>query len=338
MARVGIDLDGVLYDFSGSVFRYLKHIDHDIVERIPTAPESERWEFYEDWGMTLHEFLEHVSNGVDAGIIFTGPARPGSAEALHWLQMEGHTVVIVTDRRSGTPGKAEENTREWLAENNIPFDELHFDSDKTAYNCDWFIEDKIANYDALVAADVSVALVDRPWNQADDKVRNRVDGVREFARIVIDLEDYTPELPDEPVPFLPAGEVRTVSATGGEKGVKLARFDLIPSQPLWDLAELYGVGAMKYEDRNWEKGYEWSKSYQALLRHLLLWWMGEEHDHELSTLSTQAGGAPVSHLSSVIWHAIALQYFDSNEEYGSYDDRPINCITQFEGHLKEEAS
>jgi hypothetical protein len=45
--------------------------------------------------------------------------------------------------------------------------------------------------------------------------------------------------------------------TGGVKGQKLARFDLIPVNPLWELAEHFGRGAQKYADRNFERGYDW---------------------------------------------------------------------------------
>ncbi|MHA2642857.1 MAG: RNA-guided endonuclease TnpB family protein [bacterium JZ-2024 1] len=43
--------------------------------------------------------------------------------------------------------------------------------------------------------------------------------------------------------------------TGGEKSQKDARFDLIPPAALWALAEHYGMGILKYAERNWERGY-----------------------------------------------------------------------------------
>jgi hypothetical protein len=44
-------------------------------------------------------------------------------------------------------------------------------------------------------------------------------------------------------------EVRVVDPnTGGEKGAKLARFDLLPPGPLHHVAELYGKGAQKYAE------------------------------------------------------------------------------------------
>ena len=88
--------------------------------------------------------------------------------------------------------------------------------------------------------------------------------------------------------------------TGGEKGSKLARFSLIPTEFLWELACHYGRGARKYADRNWEKGYNWSLSVDALERHLAQWKLRETHDAETGT----------HHLVAVAWHACALFVFD----------------------------
>ena len=38
-------------------------------------------------------------------------------------------------------------------------------------------------------------------------------------------------------------ENRTTSSTGGEKGVKLERYDLVPVRPLEELARRDGIGA-----------------------------------------------------------------------------------------------
>lgn len=87
--------------------------------------------------------------------------------------------------------------------------------------------------------------------------------------------------------------------TGGEKGRKLARFDLIPTGPLTALAEHYGRGARKYADRNWERGYQWSLTYAAMMRHAVAFWGGEDLDPET--------GSP--HIIAVAWHAFALAEF-----------------------------
>lgn len=107
-------------------------------------------------------------------------------------------------------------------------------------------------------------------------------------------------------------EVMTKSESGGKKGVKIQAFDLIPVGPLWELAKVYGKGAEKYSERNWEKGYEFSKSYAALMRHANLFWNRENYDNETG----------VHHMASVAFHALALIHYSINQQYQQFDNRP----------------
>jgi hypothetical protein len=108
----------------------------------------------------------------------------------------------------------------------------------------------------------------------------------------------------------PNGETRvTNEKTGGQKGQKLARMDLVPVQPLWELAEHYGKGAKKYSDNNWRKGVAWSLNYSAALRHLALFWKGEDIDPE--TLS--------QHVIAAAWHCFALAEY--SRTHPELDDR-----------------
>lgn len=111
---------------------------------------------------------------------------------------------------------------------------------------------------------------------------------------------------------LDEGEVRVTNAdTGGQKGRKRARFDLLPADALRQVAEHYGIGAEKYEDRNWERGYEWSLSFGAMMRHAWAWWAGEDYDPETGS----------HHLAAVVFHALAgLTFMDTHPEL---DDRPL---------------
>lgn len=106
-------------------------------------------------------------------------------------------------------------------------------------------------------------------------------------------------------------EIRTVSPTGGEKGVKPERFDLIPVEALSSIARLYGVGAKKYAAHNWRRGYDWSKSYAAMMRHANLFWSGEDIDPET--------GEP--HMAAVAFHAMTLIVF--MQEQREFDDRYV---------------
>lgn len=135
-------------------------------------------------------------------------------------------------------------------------------------------------------------------------------------------------------------EVRTTSSTGGQKGTKLARFDLIPVGPLRELAEHFGKGAAKYDDNQWRKGYEWSKSYAALQRHLNAFWDGEDYDvcpegddgcafvdmdgNEFPTSYTEHGRTCFNHtgshhMAAAAWHTFALLEF--KDRFPQHDDR-----------------
>jgi hypothetical protein len=115
-------------------------------------------------------------------------------------------------------------------------------------------------------------------------------------------------------------ETRVVDPkTGGAKGAKLARFSLIPWSIVREVAEHFGRGARKYEDRNWERGYAWSLSHDALHRHLEAFWNGEDIDHDPS-LYVEGETHLSRHIIAVAWHALVLAYF-SRYNVGT-DDRP----------------
>jgi hypothetical protein len=109
----------------------------------------------------------------------------------------------------------------------------------------------------------------------------------------------------------PSGEIRAKDAsTGGEKGRKPAQFALLPWDALWAVAEHYGRGAKKYSPRNWERGYPWSWSFDALQRHLAAYWQGEDMDED---------GQP--HLAAAAFHVLAMLAFSLRK--AGTDDRPF---------------
>ncbi len=59
------------------------------------------------------------------------------------------------------------------------------------------------------------------------------------------------------------------------------RFDLIPPEFLEALAQLYEAGAIKYGDRNWEKGQPLSRYYDSEQRHMNKWAQGYEDENHL---------------------------------------------------------
>lgn len=89
------------------------------------------------------------------------------------------------------------------------------------------------------------------------------------------------------------------STSGAAKGRSLLRYDLLPVLALAEVALVYGLGAMKYAERNWEKGTAWSDLLSAMHRHIQKWTAGESFDPDGQ-----------HHLASVVFHALALMTYE----------------------------
>lgn len=141
----------------------------------------------------------------------------------------------------------------------------------------------------------------------------------------------------------PESEIRSTSSTGGQKGVKLARFDLLPANALIEVAEHYGRGAMKYDAHQWRKGYEWSKSIAAIGRHWADILAGRDYDvcpengdgcshvtqngesfpgEETPNGRTCYNHTGSHHAAAIVWHGFLLLEF--KDTHPDHDDRYKN--------------
>lgn len=88
------------------------------------------------------------------------------------------------------------------------------------------------------------------------------------------------------------------------------RYDLVPAYAFSQVVRVYTVGAVKYADRNWEKGMSWGRIFAAMMRHSWSFWMGETHDKEDG----------IHHMAHAAWCALALVEFTKTQP--KFDDRP----------------
>lgn len=95
----------------------------------------------------------------------------------------------------------------------------------------------------------------------------------------------------------PEAETRVVDPkTGGEKGEKLCQMGALDPLALIELGKVAGYGARKYARYNYAKGIKWSLSYDALQRHLMAFWGGEDLDPE----------SRLPHAAHACWHCLCL--------------------------------
>jgi hypothetical protein len=99
------------------------------------------------------------------------------------------------------------------------------------------------------------------------------------------------------VPTLKDSGERRQFETGAvrDRAVGKGRFDLIATQMMFRLARHYEAGAIKYADRNWEKGMPVSVYIDAALRHLFKY---------------IAGWNDEDHASAVVWNIAAAMFME----------------------------
>jgi len=87
------------------------------------------------------------------------------------------------------------------------------------------------------------------------------------------------------------------------------RYDLIPADAMDQLAKVYTIGSIKYDDDNWRKGMRWGKIFAAIMRHLWAFWGGEELDPEDG----------IAHTIHAAWGCFTL--FNYNRTHKEFDTR-----------------
>lgn len=163
---------------------------------------------------------------------------------------------------------------------------------------------EVLSRDIQQIADTGVeAIVVLPGFENSGGARTEVAFGHALGLPVLRYPDLEPLTKADTSAAVAASEVRIVDPdTGGAKGQKPQRYDLIPPEPLEALAEVYGFGADKYDDFNYLLGYDWKLSVGALKRHIAAWEMGESGDDE--------SGLP--HLAHAAWHCFTLQVFETH--------------------------
>src|SRR5487761_1168206 len=137
-------------------------------------------------------------------------------------------------------------------------------------------------------------------NCEPDLMRPCEDGREECAELAAEIL---------PLPFRKTTRY-TDPKTGGQKDAKIEQLGAVDPLALLELAAVAGDGAIKYSRGNYIRGYPWSLGFDAMMRHALAFWSGEDRDPESGHL----------HAAHAAWHALALVTFLLREV--ETDDRP----------------
>ena len=149
-------------------------------------------------------------------------------------------------------------------------------------------------------------------------VGENLDGLmRQLARSASGYRPAFPVSAPEPEP----------APTGGRRyNSGKVRYDLIPPDALAQLAKVYTIGAEKYDDRNWEKGFPWMECYGSLMRHIQAWAQGEDLDvgpnGEFGPDHENFKWTGLPHMALAAWNCMALLTFHLRD--AGQDDRVVH--------------
>ena len=157
--RLGIDLDGVVADFTtGWVTAYNQafraQVDPTDVRTWKAMVELTHFE-------TASDFWRWARFGSGPSLFRSLDPYPGAIDTLHALARRHH-VVIITSK----PDWAVHDTLAWIAEHRLPTREIHVLSEKWRVTCDVYLEDRTHTLGELVIhhPSATVCRFARPWN------------------------------------------------------------------------------------------------------------------------------------------------------------------------------
>jgi len=114
------------------------------------------------------------------------------------------------------------------------------------------------------------------------------------------------------------------------------RFDLVPVIPFMLIVKVFTFGAVKYEDRNWEKGIKYSRIFGGIMRHLWAWWGGEAKDPESGISHLAHAGCGILFLLE--YERTKVEYDDREEQNYPLEGGQFEYYSSLENtHAKEDA-
>lgn len=138
--------------------------------------------------------------------------------------------------------------------------------------------------------------------------------VREMFRCCDDCDPNNDVLGEDVTELFRSKKPKVADQQNVQPGTKYdgakPRTDLLPVYPMIEEAKVLAYGAEKYNARNWEAGFDWSRAYGALLRHLFAFWQGEDIDPE----------SGLHHLAHARCELDFL--FEFTRTHKEFDDRP----------------
>jgi uncharacterized HAD superfamily protein len=186
--RIGLDIDGVMYQWDRTARYMLREVLPDSPYKEILKDESKSW----DWikGQIAPEHWRWLWNeGIKLGLFRYGNLYSGTIQAIRLLAKK-NDVILITHR----PQKAVTDTLAWLGLLDLPLAGLHLLTNMEPKSgvrpeCDIYLDDKPENIEDLwLNTDGHVCLMRRPWNEHFQLCRDGASTVSNWIEFVAEVE------------------------------------------------------------------------------------------------------------------------------------------------------
>jgi 5'(3')-deoxyribonucleotidase len=191
--RIGIDIDGVLRDFSSDLYRVIKEHYPDYIksgsENVYSVEEARKemtdWDLDNNFNAPIDEIKRIYREAYAETILANGTPFVDNVNYLReQIKKDEHTFIAITSQHPTCC----HHTLTWLGKHELGFSSVVFKKGKRKWQVevDYLVDDSPNNYNGWVQGrqmEDGYILMDQPWNQKI-KTENRVTSIKEAMELI----------------------------------------------------------------------------------------------------------------------------------------------------------
>lgn len=188
------DIDGVIADYSTHYEKFLE----DACGLIKVDKKRKSYSFYETYGITRQAEEQFNIDFIKSGGFRDIPVYNGIVNVMNELKKSGHKIILVTARPNWIFKRIAPDTQIWLEKNNVPYDFLFWNKDKSDViinnifpaNIKCMVEDRDKHAIEVSHIGVDVLVLDKSYNKNlknTDKIK-RIYDYKEIIKFVNNKE------------------------------------------------------------------------------------------------------------------------------------------------------
>ena len=184
--RIGVDVDGVIRDFSLDLHKVIKeHYPEYIINEVDTPKEMTDWDLENSFNAPKEEIQRIYREEFAHNILSNGTPIVENVNYLReQIKKDEHTFIAVTSQHPICC----HHTLSWLGKQELGFSSVVFKKGKRKWEVeiDYLVDDSPNNYHAWVYGrqmEDGYILMNQPWNEKV-KAINRVNNIKEAMELI----------------------------------------------------------------------------------------------------------------------------------------------------------